>query len=129
MENLYRKVDEMDFDGLVTGLTPTVQVRGGTICKGSVAATFPRGAVLAKSSKDGKLYLLGTAATSGDTLTPDCILCDDSDVGTDADAVVTVYTAGCFDPNKVTVKNGYTMTEADRDKLRERGIVFLAATE
>lgn len=129
MENLYRKVDEMEFDGLVTGLTPPVQVRGGTICKGAEITTYPRGSVFAKSGKDGKLYLLGTDATSGDTLTPDCILCDDADVGTDADAVVTVYTAGCFDPNKVTVKDGYTMTEADRDKLRERGVVFLAAAE
>lgn len=59
---------------------------------------------------------------------PDCILCDDVIIGTDEDIKTAVYTAGCFDPNKVTVANGYTVTEADRDKLRERNIVFKAAS-
>ena len=35
-----------------------------------------------------------------------------------------VYKAGCFDLEKLTVAEGYTVTEADKDKLRERGIVF-----
>lgn len=125
---LGKKLGEMAYDGLVTNLTPSVQVSGGTICKLGAEATYKRGTLLAKSAKDGKLYILGTTAASGDTLTPDCILCDETAVGTAADVPTAVYTAGCFDPEKVTVADGYTLTEADKDKLRERGIVFKAAS-
>ena len=76
---------------------------------------------------DGKLVVLGTAAVSNETLTPDCILCDDIEVGTAADEKVAVYTAGCFDIGKVTVSASYTITEGDKDNLRMRGIVFKAA--
>jgi hypothetical protein len=62
-------------------------------------------------------------------LTPDCILCDDTEVGTDNDVNVAVYTAGCFNPQKVTVNDGYTITEANKDELRKRDIVFNAASE
>lgn len=125
---LGKKLGEMAYDGLVTNLTPSVQVSGGTICKLGAEATYKRGTLLAKSTKDGKLYILGTTAASGDTLTPNCILCDAAAVGTVQDVLATVYTAGCFDPEKVTVADGYTLTEADKDKLRERGIVFKAAS-
>ena len=36
--------------------------------------------------------------------------------------------AGCFDPEKVTVAEGYTITQADRDKLRTYSIIFKAAS-
>ncbi len=55
------------------------------------------------------------------------ILCDDIDVGTSNDEKVTVYTGGCFDPAKVVVKEGYTITDAAKDALRCRNIVFKAA--
>ena len=65
---------------------------------------------------------------TADTYTPDCILCDDTEVGTAEDVPVDVYVAGCFDPEKVTVAEGYTVTQADKDKLRTYSIVFKAAT-
>ena len=43
------------------------------------------------------------------------------------DETVAVYLAGCFNPDKLTVKDSYTMTEADKDALREGGIFFKAA--
>lgn len=131
MKELSKKIGDMEFDGLVTDLTPPVQVRGGTIRKLAAEATLARGTVLAKSSGtagDGKLVVLGTTAATNETLTPDCILCDDVVVGTAADVKVAVYTAGCFDPGKVTVATSYTVTAADYDALRTRGIVFKAAT-
>lgn len=188
--NLNRKVGEMSYDGLITDLTPPVQVRGRTIRKLAVAATYARGTILAKSSVDDKLVILGTTAagavdaipatyalteddaiTAGKTyytrsgtegayvytavaspvvgdiatyyematpgspavnaevLVVDCILCDDTDVGTAEDINAAVYTAGCFDPGKVTVKDGYTITETDKDELRMRDIVFKAVSE
>lgn len=58
----------------------------------------------------------------------DCILCDDIEVGTADDVNAAVYTAGCFDPSKLTVASGYTLTDADYDALRKYGIVFKAAS-
>ena len=131
MTNLSKKLGEMNFDGLFTDVVPAVQVRSGTIRKQTTSAvTLKRGTILAKSygtAGDGKLVVLGTAAVSNETLTPDCILCDDIEVGTAADEKVAVYTAGCFDIGKVTVSASYTITEGDKDNLRMRGIVFKAA--
>ena len=60
-------------------------------------------------------------------LTAYCILCDDVAVGTTDDVIAPVYLMGCFNSNKVTVADSYTMTEADKDALRNGGIVFKAA--
>lgn len=130
MINLSEKIGEMTFDGLITDIKPAPEVRGGIIRKLTAAATLKRGTILAKSSGtagDGKLVVLGSTAKENETLTPDCILCDDIDVGTAADEKVAVYTAGCFDIGKVTVSASYTITESDKDNLRMRGIVFKAA--
>lgn len=127
MTNLSKKLGDMNYDGLFTDVVPAVQVSGGTIRKLSAAATLKRGTILAKSSGtagDGELVVLGTAAVTNETLTPDCILCDDIDVGTSADEKVAVYTAGCFDPDKVTVAASHTISETEKDNLRMRGIVF-----
>ena len=98
MINLSEKLGEMTFDGLITDIKPAPEVRGGVIRKLSAAATLKRGTILAKSSGtagDGKLVVLGTAAVSNETLTPDCILCDDIEVGTAVGGVSeTVFTAG-----------------------------------
>lgn len=127
MKELSKKLGEMEYDGLFTDITPKAQVRGGTIRKGDAEVTLKRGTILAKSSADQKLVVLGGTAADGETLTPDCVLCDDITIGTAADEDVAVYTAGCFDPNKVVVASGYTITEGDMDNLRMRGIVFKAA--
>ena len=127
MSNLYKKIGEMEYDGLVSDTTPKTQVRAGTIRKLAAAAEYKRGTILAKSSGsagDGKLVILGTTAATNETLTPDCILADDVSVGTSVDVAAAVYTAGCFDSAKIAVKAGYTFSEADKDTLRKYGIVF-----
>lgn len=124
MKNLSNMIGEMEFDGLVTDIVPAVQVRGGVIAGVASKTVLKRGTVLAKSTATGKLSVLGSSTPND--LTADCILCDDVEVDS-TDAKVVVYTAGCFDINKVTIAEGHTITEAERDKLRERGIVFKAA--
>jgi hypothetical protein len=123
MTELSKKIGQMDFDGLRTDLVPPVQARGGVITGGEQAATYKRGTVLGKADGSTKLAVLGSA----EGLVPDCILCDDVQVEAGADTAISVYTAGCFDPDKVTVADGYTMTDSDLDELRKRGIVFKAA--
>lgn len=135
MRESSRKLGEMEFDGLITGLTPPPQVGGGTIAKLTEATIYKRGTVLAKSVQDGKLHILGTkppAPESGKTAnayTPDCILCDDTVVGTEEDVEVCVYTAGCFNPSKLSVADEYTLSQADIDKLRSYSIVLRAAAK
>lgn len=128
MKSLSNNLGKMEYDGLITDIIPQVQVRGGTIAALTETTIYKRGTILAKSATDGKLYILGSEA-SGDEITADCILCDDTEISTTADVNVEVYTAGCFDPDKTIAADGYTITEADKDKLRERGIVFKAASE
>lgn len=48
-------------------------------------------------------------------------------LGTADDVTAPVYLMGCFNSNKVTVADSYTMTETDKDALRNGGIVFKAA--
>ena len=119
MAELSKKIGEMAYDGLVTDVAPQVIVAGGTILKGATEAKFVRGTLFAKSASSGKLVSFGTTA---------CILCDDITVGTSADAKAAVYIGGCFDPNKLTVKTGATISEAVKDVLREKGIILKAAS-
>lgn len=124
-KHLNRKVDGMSYDKLIAGTNPPVKVASGIIGKLAAEAAYKRGTVLCRSSGtggDGKLKILGTTAGSNETLTPDCILCDDEDIGTDADANVAVYVMGCFNEDALTVGEEYTITQADKDTLRERGI-------
>lgn len=115
-KELSRVIGEMTYDGLVSGLTPQVKVGAGVITKGAEAAELKRGTVLAKA--DGKLSIHGSGKTA------DCILAEDIEVGTDTDVAAAVYEAGCFDPEKVIVADGYILTEEDKDALRQRGIYF-----
>lgn len=126
---LNEKLGEVEYDGLIVGLNPKKRVGPGVIAKGAAETTYVRGTVFAKSAKDGKLYILGSTAASDDTLTADCILTDDVTVPATGDATTTVYLAGCFNPDKLVVKDEYTMTEADKNALRMNGIAILPVTE
>lgn len=120
-KELRQKLGSMEYDGLITGLNPPTRVDGGTIAKLETAAVLKRGTLLGKADS-------GLLSIYDGTGTPDCVLCDDTEVGTAEDVSVDVYVAGCFDPEKVTVAEGYTVTQADKDKLRTYSIVFKAAT-
>ena len=129
---LGRVVDTMTYDGLISGLTPEVKVAGGTIRKLGTADTLKRGTILAKSSGsagDGKLVILGTSAASNETLTADCLLAEDVEVGTSVDVNAAVYEMGCFDPDKLIVKSGHTFSDDEKDALRTRGIYLAAVSD
>lgn len=114
-------------DNLFSGLDPVAIVSAGTIKATGTAFTLKRGTVLAKGS-DGKLVILGTTPVAGEGgTTPaapiaDCVLSDDVNVGASTDEIATVYISGCFNDKALIVKDGYTMSAADKDKLRERNI-------
>lgn len=109
-------------DGLVYGLTPATQAFMVTIKAVSAPATLPRGTVLAVGS-DNKMVVLGSG-----TGTANCILCDDTEVGT-SDVKTSAYLSGHFAIEKLTVADGYTLTAADKAALRDVGILLSNAIE
>jgi len=105
-----------EYDNLFAGIEPAALVRGGVIAKGASQVTYKRGTLLGKAN--GKLSLYAGTGT------PDCVLTDDVTVGTAADENVTVYITGYFNKAKLIVGEGYTLTEADADELRKKGILL-----
>lgn len=121
MANLYES-KTIGTDGLVYGLNPAAEAFMVTIKALSAPATLARGTVLAVGA-DNKMVVLG----SGEG-TANCILCDDTEVGT-SDIKALAYRAGHFTAEKLTVAASYTMTAADKEALRDAGILLSNAVE
>lgn len=133
-----KRLDEnlgtVDYDGLIVTNEPVADVFTVTIRKGaSEKATLKRGTVLALSSgtaDDGKMVALGTTAASNETLTANAILCDDTEIGTDADVEATAYRTGHFARNKLIFGgSGYALKPADEEALRAAGILLSDALD
>lgn len=129
-KRLDENIGTVDYDGLIVTNEPVADVFTVTIRKEtSEKATFKRGTVLALSSGDGKMVALGTTAGSGETLTANAILCDDTEIGT-ADAVeATAYRTGHFARNKLIFSGEYTLKPADEEALRAAGILLSDALD
>lgn len=120
-----KKLGTVDADNLVVGTDPALRIGDGVLRKNS--GELNRGTVLAKSSKDATLVILGTSAEENETLEPYGILTDDITVPADEDIHAPIYIGGKFNSNKIITKKNYTITEADKDTLRKYGIEFIAA--
>ncbi len=119
MQELLRKIESAEPDDLVCGIQPPLRV-GGAVLKANVGA-LKRGTILAKGA-DGKLDILGndeTAEAYG-------ILTDDTPESAE-DLPVEIYISGMFNLNKLIAKEGYDITEKDKDTLRKYGIEYKAA--
>lgn len=123
-KELVRVIGSTGIDNLIAHIDPPAIAFGVTIRKLKEEKTLKRGTIMAKSSVDGKLVVLGTDAAEGETLTVNCVLTDDVEVGTETDKTATAYRQGCFNKDAVTVNDGYTITEADIDELRRYNILF-----
>ena len=120
MEENKNRIGEMTYDGLITDVIPSAVIGAGTIAGGDSDTELKRGTLLSKG-EDGKLQLMKEGGNA------DSILCDDVTVKAGTEITVPVYISGCFDPNKITVAEGYNIKEADKDTLRTKGIVFKAS--
>lgn len=130
-KRLDENIGTVDYDGLIVTNEPVADVFTVTIRKEtSEKATFKRGTVLALSSGDGKMVALGTTADSNETLTANAILCDDTEIGTDADVEATAYRTGHFARNKLIFGgSGYALNPADEEALRAAGILLSDALD
>lgn len=133
-KRLDENIGTVDYDGLIVTNEPVADVFTVTIRKEtSEKATFKRGTVLALSSGtgggNGKLVILGSTATTNETLTANCILAEDVEVGTTADVTALAYRTGHFARNKLAVASGYTLKATDEEELRKAGILLSDAIE
>lgn len=130
-KRLDENLGSVGYDGLIVANEPVADVFTVTIRKeATAAATYKRGTVLALSAAgDGKLVILGSTATTNETLTANCILAEDVEVGTAADVTVLAYRTGHFARNKLAVASGYTLKATDEEELRKAGILLSDAIE
>ena len=128
--DLHEKIGSVTPENLFAGLDPRALTKAGVLRKLGTAATLVRGTLLAKSSGsagDGKLVIFGTTAATNEPLTADCVLAEDVAVGTSADENALVFITGNFNEDELTLASGASLTEADRDALRVRGILLGAS--
>lgn len=113
-EQLNRTVANVEFDNLVNSAFKT-DVFGVTVASGQ--GVLKRGTALALNSA-GKAVILGTADA-----TANCILVKDVDA-TSGDVVAMAYREGHFNTDALIVKNGYTLTAADKEAFRTKNIIL-----
>lgn len=134
MKHLNENVGSVEYDELINSGTPELDVCSVTARGLTEATVLKRGTVLAVSDTDNTVVILGTEAkTTGEgasakteVLTAGYILADDTPVGT-TNTTVVAYRAGNFNRNKLIVAKNYTLTSADEDALRQRGIILNTA--
>lgn len=128
MSKAYERIETPKYDGLVVDINPPADVMAVKIRKEtSKAAVLKRGTVLALSAGtagDGEFVILGTDAKENETLTANCILAEDVEVGTTASAVALAYRTGHFAKDKLIVASGKSFTEKDKEALRDVGILI-----
>lgn len=132
MKKLNETIGSVGYDELINSAFPPADVFGVTICKGETETTLKRGTVLALAAGgavDGKMVILGSEPSGGETLTANCVLADDVVVGTDKDATAAAYRTGHFNRNKLIVAAGYTIKATDEEELRKGGILLDDAIE
>lgn len=88
-----------------------------------------RGTVLALSTGTGgksDMVILGTATVTNETLTANCILCDDVDTGAVAGTAIVAlaYRTGHFNRNALITKSGFTWSITEKEALRAGGILL-----
>lgn len=131
-KRLDENLGSVGYDGLIVANEPVADVFTVTIRKEAAAATYKRGTVLALSAGtagDDKLVILGSTAATNETLTANCILAADVEVGTTADVTALAYRTGHFARNKLAVASGYTLKTTDEEELRKAGILLSDAIE
>ena len=131
-KRLDENLGSVGYDGLIVANEPVADVFTVTIRKATAAATYKRGTVLAlpaDTAGDGKLVILSSTATANETMTANCILAEDVEVGITADVTVLAYRTGHFARNKLAVASGYTLKATDEEELRKAGILLSDAIE
>lgn len=127
MGNLYETMAIDPHDGLIAATFPKADVFHIKIRKLSADATLKRGTLLDLSSGsagDAKYVIHGTNAASNEVLTANCILAEDTAVGTVADVTALAYRTGHFVENKLILADSATLATGAKEALRDVGILL-----
>ena len=128
----YEDLGASSVDSLIAASYPPTDTFHITIRKLSEAATLKRGALLDLSSGsggDGHCVIHGTSAAANETLTPFCVLADDTIVGTSTDVIAKAYRTGHFVKEKLIIAEAASISDADKEDLRDVGILVSSAIE
>ena len=104
------------YDGLIIDGKHDLDVKTITITV-AIGTTYARGTLI---GSDAKIYA-GAGEDKDAPIAPDCILTDEV-VGTGAAVNVTAYKSGNFNKGALIVGASYTLTDADVETLRTKGI-------
>lgn len=115
-------VETVEYDNLIYDLYPEPEVFSVELASGT--GTLERGTLLAKSTKDGNYVIFGETAGTGDTLTANAVLCEPVTLSASGEVIGQAYRTGHFAQNILKVKSGATITEADKEALRDVGILL-----
>lgn len=110
-------IETPKYDGLIVDVNPPADVMAVKIKAGQ--GTLKRGSVL--SLADGEMSLMATGGTAN------CILAEDVDATEAVNGLA--YRTGHFATDKLIVAEGYTLTAADKEALRDVGILLSEAME
>lgn len=128
MGNLYERNSIDPHDGLIAAPFPPADVFHITIRRVEGAAvTYERGTLLdlsTGSNGDGNYVIHGTSAGASETLTANAILAEAVEIGTTAEVTALAYRTGHFVEDKLIVKSGGSITAADKEALRDVGILL-----
>lgn len=126
MDKSLRKVVETRTNDNLVAKSFELDVFSVTLKQTATATELAKGTVLALSASDDKYVILGTEGALNEVLTANAILAEDVTTSTTGDIVATAYRKGHFNKNALIVKDGYTLTNSDREKLRNAGIYLEA---
>ena len=113
--NMYENMAVQPYDDLIYGSTPAPHVMTVTLAAVAGAPVYKRGTLLDEA--DGAYTIHGSG-------TPNAILSDD--VATDASGTVRAYAyrTGHFNQQKLIVADGSSITDKDKETLRDAGILL-----
>ena len=122
MSRLDKNLGSVGYDNLINGTEPGAEVFHVELAGGQ--GVLERGTLLAKAN--GGMVKID-ASTTGKA---NAVLADTVDTGEGAAAVVALaYRTGHFNGNMLKVADGYEITDADKEALREVGILISDAVE
>ena len=113
-------METFNYDGLIANAKHPVDVKsvGLTFAsEGFTATTLTRGTLLCLDA-NGKAVKF----TAAEGQSPDSILTDDITVTAAGDYVATAYKTGCFVRQTINAATGITLTDAQVETLRTKGI-------
>lgn len=117
MSKAYERIEIPVSDNLIVDINPPAEVMAVKVKAGQ--GVLKRGSLL--SLAGGEVSLMASGGTAN------CILAEDVDATQAANALA--YRTGHFAVNRLIVANGYTITAADKEKLREVGILLSESVE